>query len=531
MVPPKDASGEATRLERDTMGEMPVPVDALFGATTQRAVLNFPISGRPVPTEVIEAFAELKRACAEANGRLGVIPTPVAGLVVDACDELLQGLAGTHDRPLNWWLEQFPIDVYQTGSGTSTNMNVNEVVANLACLSAGNPLGSREPVHPNDHVNQGQSSNDTFPTAMQVAGAMAIERSLVPSLKRLQKGLAKKARRWDRVVKTGRTHLQDATPMRVGQEFSGFAAQIEESIIRAGRAIARLSGNLPIGGTAIGTGINTHPDFGDRVCGRLSKRLGIRFTEARNHFEAQATRDCVVEASGELRTIATSLSKIANDIRWLGSGPRCGLGELVLPATQPGSSIMPGKVNPVICESVIQVACQVVGHDTAITLGGFGGTGSLLQLNVAMPMMAWSFIDSVRMLANAAAILQDKCIDGLELDRTVVEGYVEQSLMNCTCLAPEIGYENAAAIAKEAHARGASIREIALERTDLEPDRLDALLDARSMTEPSAKGVSGPGRRKSASSGKSKKKTKKTNQKPTAKTKSAAGRKPSKESK
>ncbi len=530
MASSKASAGDAIRLERDTMGEMPVPADALYGATTQRAVLNFPVSGRPVPVEVIEAFAELKRACAEANGRLGVIPRPTARLVVEACDRLLRGLAGDEDRPRSWWREQFPIDVFQTGSGTSTNMNVNEVVANLACLAAGNPLGSRDPVHPNDHVNQGQSSNDTFPTAMQVAGALTIERELMPALGRLRKGLSAKARKWDKVVKTGRTHLQDATPMRVGQEFSGFAAQMEEGIIRAGRALARLSGNLPIGGTAIGTGINTHPDFGGLVSDRLSRRLRIPFTEARNHFEAQATRDCVVEASGELRTIATSLSKIANDIRWLGSGPRCGLGELVLPATQPGSSIMPGKVNPVICESVVQVACQVVGHDTAITLGGFGGTGSLLQLNVAMPMMAWSLVDSIRLLANAAIILQDRCIEGMELDRDVVEGYVERSLMNCTCLAPEIGYENAAAIAKEAHARGASIREIALERTELDPARLDALLDARSMTEPTATTSSRGSGRKAASgraSGKksasSKRATKKSGRRKSNQSKSAKG--------
>jgi fumarate hydratase class II len=413
--------------------------------------------------------------------------------VVKACDELIVGLDGRGDRPREWWLEQFPVDVYQTGSGTSTNMNVNEVVSNLACLANGSDLGSRDPVHPNDHVNQGQSSNDTFPTAMQVAGAVSLQGDLLPALKILHKGLSRKARQWDEVVKTGRTHLQDATPMRVGQEFSGFAAQIEESIVRCGRAMARLAGNLPIGGTAVGTGINTHPDFGAGVAERLSKRLKVDFAEARNHFEAQATRDCVVEASGELKTIAISLSKIANDIRWLGSGPRCGLGELVLPATQPGSSIMPAKVNPVICESVIQVACQVVGHDAAITLGGFGGVGSMLQLNVAMPMMAWSLLDSIKLLANAARILQEKCVKDLEIDRAVVGEYVERSLMNCTCLAPEIGYENAAAIAKEAHARGASIREVALERSGLDGARLDELLDARSMTEPSSGGESGGG--------------------------------------
>ena len=496
-------SSTRTRIERDTMGEMSVPADALFGASTQRAVLNFPVSGRRVPTEVIEAFAELKRACAGVNGELGVIPKKVARSVTTACDSLQAGLRGEGDRSADWWEGQFPVDVFQTGSGTSTNMNVNEVLANLAALEAGNRLGSRDPVHPNDHVNQGQSSNDTFPTAMQIAGAVTIRESLIPALKRLAAGLRKKARKWDRVVKTGRTHLQDATPMRVGQEFSGFAAQIEHGTTRAERAMKRLAENLPIGGTAIGTGINTHADFGRRVSASLKKRLRIDFAEATNHFEAQATRDCVVEASGELRTIAISLSKIANDIRWLGSGPRCGLGELVLPATQPGSSIMPGKVNPVICESVMQVTCQVMGHDLAISTGGLGGTGSLLQLNVAMPMMAWAMIDSIRLLSNAATILQDKCVDGLELDRSVAEGYVERSLMMGTSLAPVIGYENAAKLAKQAHARGLTIREMALELELLDPETLAKHLDPASMTEPDpgGPGKSGKTRRSTARRG------------------------------
>ncbi|RPG19795.1 MAG: class II fumarate hydratase [Phycisphaera sp. TMED9] len=479
------------RIERDTMGEMSVPGDALYGASTQRAVLNFPVSGRPVPAEVIDAFADLKRACAEVNGDLGVIPRKIARSVMSACDELQEGLGGEGDQDAAWWMGQFPVDVYQTGSGTSTNMNVNEVLANLSALAAGKKLGSRDPVHPNDHVNQGQSSNDTFPTAMQIAGAVVIRTTLIPSLQHLAKGLRKKARKWDRVVKTGRTHLQDATPMRVGQEFSGFAAQIEYGVIRAERAMKRLAENLPIGGTAVGTGINTHHEFGRRVAASLKKRHRIDFAEAANHFEAQATRDCVVEASGELRTIAVSLSKIANDIRWLGSGPRCGLGELVLPATQPGSSIMPGKVNPVICESVMQAACQVVGHDAAISMGGFGGTGSLLQLNVAMPMMAWSMIDSIKLLSGAAQVLQDKCIEDLELDHDVTGGYVERSLMMGTSLAPVIGYEQAAKLAKEAHARGLTIREMAIELKILEAEALNEFLDPGSMTEPAGRKVPG----------------------------------------
>ncbi len=495
-----------TRIERDTMGEMPVPADALYGASTQRAVLNFPISGRPVPAQVVRGFAELKRASAQVNASLGVIPRRVGSLIVQATDRLIAGLDGRDERGVDWWMAQFPVDVFQTGSGTSTNMNANEVISNLGCLEAGGDLGDKDPVHPNDHVNQGQSSNDTFPTAMQIAGAMEIDRSLIPALRRLAKQLDAKARKWHEVVKTGRTHLQDATPVRVGQEFSGFHAQIEYAIVRAERARERLAENLPIGGTAVGTGINTHPEFADQVVGRLSKRMKIDFREAPNHFEAQATRDCVVEASGELRTIAVSLSKIANDIRWLGSGPRCGLGELVLPATQPGSSIMPGKVNPVICESVIQVCCQVLGHDAAIALGGFGGVGSVLQLNMAMPMMAWTLLDVVELLARTIDIFDQKCIRGLELDREVAEGYVERSLMMGTSLAPVVGYEAAAALAKEAHRRGLSIRELAHELEVATEAEITRALDPYSMTSTSDEGS---GKSTSKASGGAKKKGKK----------------------
>ncbi len=476
----------ATRIERDTMGEMPVPADALFGASTQRAVLNFPISGRPVPPQVVRGFAELKRASAQVNASLGVIPRRVGTLIVKASDRLIAGIDGRDEKDVGWWMQQFPVDVFQTGSGTSTNMNANEVISNLGCIEAGGKLGDKDPVHPNDHVNQGQSSNDTFPTAMQIAGAMEIDRALIPALERLARRLDAKSKKWHDVVKTGRTHLQDATPVRVGQEFSGFRAQIEYSILRAERARQRLAENLPIGGTAVGTGINTHPEFADQVVARLAKRMKIDFREAKNHFEAQATRDCVVEASGELRTIAVSLSKIANDIRWLGSGPRCGLGELVLPATQPGSSIMPGKVNPVICESVIQVCCQVLGHDAAIALGGFGGVGSVLQLNMAMPMMAWTMLDMVELLTRTIDVFDEKCIKDLELDRDVAEGYVERSLMMGTSLAPVVGYEAAAALAKEAHRRGLSIRELAHELEVATEEEIADALDPYAMTSTSA---------------------------------------------
>lgn len=485
------------RVERDTMGEMEVPGDALYGASTQRAVLNFPVSGRPLPHALIRAFVELKRACAEVNGDLGQVPRKRTRLISTACRTLLAGLDGKDDRGADWWYNQFPIDVYQTGSGTSTNMNVNEVLSNLACLEAGNALGSRNPVHPNDDVNQGQSSNDTFPTAMQISAAVAITGNLIPALEKLAKMLRRKEKQWDGIVKTGRTHLQDATPIRLGQEFGGFAAQIEYGILRARRAARRLAENLPIGGTAVGTGINTHQDFGNQVCARLTRRLKVDFQKAANHFEGQSTRDCVVEASGELKTIAISLSKIANDIRWLSSGPRCGIGELSLPAIQPGSSIMPAKVNPVICESVVQVACQVVGHDAAITMGGFGGVGSLLQLNVAMPMIAWSIQDSIDLLTSASTILATKAIDGLEANRANLEGYVERSLMLCTSLAPVIGYETAAKLAKEAFAEDRTIRELAHEKGVAHPDHINEALDPWSMTMPTpAKSSKKTGKRK-----------------------------------
>ncbi|MCA9285893.1 MAG: class II fumarate hydratase [Phycisphaerales bacterium] len=481
------ANKSATRIEQDSMGEMTVPAEAMFGATTQRAVQNFPVSGRPVPVEVIRSFALLKRCCAEVNRELGKLDADGAGLIVDACDSILDGLAKDPDG----CMRHFPIDVFQTGSGTSTNMNVNEVISNLVAKASGKPIGSRDPIHPNDHVNMGQSSNDTFPTAMQIAGATAIDQLLVPALRDLQEALAVKARDWDSIVKIGRTHLMDATPIRLGQEFSGFAAQAEYCVLRAQRAMVRLAENLPIGGTAVGTGINTHPSFGTMVAECLSGATGVEFAEAKNHFEAQATRDCVVDASGHLKAIAVALSKIANDIRWLGSGPRCGLFELSLPATQPGSSIMPGKVNPVICESVMMVACQVVGNDAAITLGGFGGIGSLLQLNVAMPMMADNLLESINLLANASTMFVDKCIAGLEVNHDIATGMVEKSLMMCTSLAPEIGYDQAAKVAKEAFKSGQTVREHVLQHKLIPEARLRELLDPRSMTEPGGSGAGG----------------------------------------
>ncbi len=478
---------ESTRIEKDSMGEMPVPADVLYGASTQRAVLNFPISGRPVPREVIFAFARLKTATARANEKLNKLPSTKADAIVAACDEILKGM---EDR--GGVARHFPVDIFQTGSGTSTNMNTNEVVSNLVCLKHGAPVGSSKDasyleneyaVHPNDHVNMGQSSNDTFPTAMHIAAAVEIKTKLIPAVHALADGLDEKAKAWDEIVKIGRTHLQDATPIRLGQEFSGFASQMRHAVDRLDRALTTLA-ELPIGGTAVGTGINTHPDFSKLVCEHLSETTGIGFREADNHFEAQHAKDGFVEVSGLLKTIAVSLSKIANDIRWLGSGPRCGIGELKLPAVQPGSSIMPGKVNPVICEAVVMASCQVIGNDAAVTTGGLGGVGSLLDLNVAMPMMAANVLDSIGLLSGCCNTMNEKLIQELEPDRERCADLIEGSLAMCTSLVPVIGYDASAKLAYQAYAEGKTVRELALEQNLLDADRLNELLDPRSMTEP-----------------------------------------------
>src|SRR5437867_9453968 len=468
------------REERDSMGTMQVPDWALWGATTQRAVDNFPVSGRPIPPELIHAFGHLKAASARVNLELGKVPRDKATAIIDAGEEVARGELDQH----------FPIDGFQTGSGTSSNMNVNEVIANRASQRARRPIGSFDPVHPNDHVNMGQSSNDTFPTAMHVAAAVAMAKELKPALQKLHAALDRRAREWDAIVKIGRTHLMDATPIRVGQVFSGYASQVAHAMERADRAVHVL-GELAIGGTAVGTGINTHPEFGSRVAAELSRRTGVPFREAVNHFEAQGAKDGFVEASGEMKTIAVGLSRIAGDIRLLGSGPRCGIFELSLPATQPGSSIMPGKVNPVICESVIQVAVQVVGNDATITCGGFGGVGSLLELNVAMPVMADRMMNSIQLLGRASHLFVDKLLDGLEVNRERCEALIDQSLMMVTSLAPEIGYESAAKLAKEAFASGKTIRQLALEKKLMSEDRLRELLDPTSMTRPGGKGLGG----------------------------------------
>lgn len=467
----------AFRTERDTMGEMQVPADALYGASTARAIENFPVALEPVPPAVIHAFGHLKAACAQANLELGKLDQRRARAIIAACEDVA---SGTHDR-------QFPVDIYQTGSGTSTNTNANEVIANLANHALGLGVGAKGKqgsVHPNDHVNMGQSSNDTFPSAMHIAASMAISRDLIPALQRLHKDLAAKAKQWDNIVKIGRTHLMDATPIRVGQVFSGYAAQARFAVTRANRAVKRLEENMPIGGTAVGTGINTHPKFAANVCAALSKKLGGAFKEAANHPEAQAAKDSFVEAHGELKTIAVSLSKIANDIRLLGSGPRCGIFELSLPATQPGSSIMPGKVNPVIAESAMQVTCRVLGNDVVVTTAGLGGIGSLFELNVAMPVMIDAFLESVKLLANVTNVFVDKLLDGLVVNEQRCRQLIDQSLMMVTSLAPKIGYEQAAAFAKDAFDSGKTIRDLCRDRNVLPDKELDDALDPWKMTEP-----------------------------------------------
>jgi fumarate hydratase class II len=463
-----------TRIEEDSMGQMQVPDWALWGASTQRARDNFPVSGRGVPAQVVHAFGHLKAACAQTNKDLGKLSPDLAKAIIDAANEVADA---KHDK-------HFVVDVFQTGSGTSSNMNANEVIANLANQGLGQPVGTQKPVHPNDHVNMGQSSNDTFPTAMHIAAAVAINEKLLPALERLHSELDTKSKAWDDIVKIGRTHLMDATPIRVGQVFSGYAQQALHATHLVKYCINYLKIAMPIGGTAVGTGINTHPQFAKRVCHILNERTGVEFQEAQNHPEAQAAKDTFVLCHGDLKTIAVSLSKIANDIRWLGSGPRCGLGELVLPAIQPGSSIMPGKVNPVICESVIQVAARVIANDAAITLGGFGGVGSIMELNVAMPMMADAMLESINLLANVVNIFVDKLLVGLEVNADRCQELIEQSLMMCTSLAPVIGYDNAAKLAKQAFADNKTIRQLATEQKLLDEAKLNELLDPRSMTEP-----------------------------------------------
>jgi fumarate hydratase class II len=458
------------RIEADSMGQMRIPEKAYWGAETQRAVENFPISNLRFPRRFLRALGMLKKASAAANRELTLLPKDLAEAISLAAQEVMEGKLD----------DQFVLDIFQTGSGTSTNMNANEVIANRANEILGGKIGDKRPVHPNDHVNLGQSSNDIIPSSIHIAALEGIQRDLLPALSSLQSILEEKAREFDRVVKIGRTHLQDATPIRLGQEFSGYASMVQHGMRRlenTGRHLAELA----VGGTAVGTGINTHPAFAGLVVGKISEMTGLTFREAENHFEAQGAKDALVEASSALKTLAASLMKIANDIRWLGSGPRCGIGEIILPEVQPGSSIMPGKINPVIPEALCQVAAQVIGNDATIAIGGMSGN---FELNVMMPVMAHNLLQSISLLTNASLLFAQKCVRGLKADGERCREMIEKSLAMATALSPHIGHDAAAKIAKEAYEGGRTIREVALEKKLLPSEKLEKILDPWRMTEP-----------------------------------------------
>ena len=457
------------RTESDSLGEMQVPADAYWGAQTQRAVENFPISDRRFGRRFVRALGAVKKAAAQANRDLATIPEDKADCIIQAAEEVI---AGEHD-------DQFPVDIFQTGSGTSTNMNANEVIANRATEIYGGEIGTRE-IHPNDHVNFGQSSNDVIPTAMHVAALEAVERDVIPGLETLREELEAKENEFDDVVKTGRTHLQDATPIRLGQEFSGYRAQVEKGISRVEDSTDRLA-ELALGGTAVGTGLNTHPEFPELAAEYISEETLLPFREADNHFEAQAAHDAMAEAHGALRTVAGSLHKIANDLRLLASGPRNGFGEIDQPENQPGSSIMPGKINPVVAESVNQVYAQVVGNDAAVSTGAANGQ---VDLNLYKPVIASNFLESARLLANAAGTFATKFVAKLEADRQHCEQRVQQSMALATALNPAIGYDKASKVAKQALAEDKTIRDVVLEEGYLDEEEVDEVLDPAKMTEP-----------------------------------------------
>jgi len=457
-----------TRIEKDSMGAFEVPAEAYYGAQTARAVANFPVSGVRFPRPFIQALGAIKRAAAETNADMGLLDSETAALIYAAADEVI---AGTLDS-------QFVVDIYQTGSGTSTNMNTNEVISNRAIELGGGVIGSKTPVHPNDHVNKSQSSNDVIPTAIHVAAATELETRLLPALRSLHAALTAKAGEWDSIVKIGRTHLMDATPIRLGQEASGWARQTALAISRLESVKPRLY-ELAIGGTAVGTGINSPVGFGASVAAKLAGRFGLPFVEAENHFEAQGSQDAATELANQLSTVATSLLKIANDIRWLSSGPRCGLGELSLPAVQPGSSIMPGKVNPVMCEQLMMVCSQVIGNAVTVT-----NTHGNLDLNVMLPVMARNLLESITFLAGSVTVFTEKAVYGLTANQERAESLVEWSMSMVTSLAPVIGYDLAAKLAKRAVDEGRTVRDLCVSEAILPFDQLEDLLDARKMTEP-----------------------------------------------
>jgi len=470
------------RTEHDSMGDVQVPAQAYYGAQTQRAVENFPVSGWTLRPDLIHAMGLVKWAAGIANRDLGKLTKTGKNKLDDA--QVTALLNSAQEVAAGKFDGEFPIDVFQTGSGTSSNMNVNEVISNRAIeMTGGDRFQMAKPIHPNDHVNMGQSTNDTFPTAIHVAVALAIHQQLIPALQKFADVLSDKAKAWDKLIKIGRTHLADATPLRLGQEFGGFARQLELSVDRAHKAIKPVL-ELPVGGTAVGTGINTHPEFSARVCKALADETGLGFYEAENHFEANAQRDGLVECHGQLRAIAVTLFNVANNIRWLGSGPRCGFYEVQLPDRQPGSSIMPGKVNPVMCESLMQVCARVIGNDQTVAFSG--ATGGQFQLNIMMPIMGDSTLESVSLLAQGSTAFVDLCAIDMEANPEACEASVEQSLAMVTSLNPYVGYEKAAALAKEAFKSGKTIRELCREQNILPEEQLTKALDPWSMTEPSA---------------------------------------------
>ena len=458
------------RIENDSLGEVRVPADALYGAQTQRAVENFPVSGQRVGRGFIQALGLIKKAAALTNEELGNLDGKIAEAIATAAGEVAVGE----------WDGEFVVDVYQTGSGTSTNMNANEVMAHRA----NQILGHDGSVHPNDHVNFGQSSNDVIPSAIHIAARLAMERELIPSLTHLRDALSEKAGAFDHIVKSGRTHLMDATPVRLGQQFGGYAHQLTKGIERVRRASEELA-ELALGGTAVGTGINTHPEFAPRVIALVSAELDLDFIEAENHFEAQAAKDAAVNAAGALNTIATSFFKIADDIRWLASGPTSGISEILIPAVQPGSSIMPGKVNPVMCEAMMMVAARVMGNHTTVTIAGQRGN---FELNVMMPVLAQALLESITLLSNVARTFADRCVKGIEVNEPRAKELLEKNPSIATALNPYVGYDKATEVAKEAARKGLSVRDVVEEKGLLKPEEINEALDVRAMTEPGLPG-------------------------------------------
>jgi len=462
----------SVRIERDTMGEVEVPADRYWGAQTSRSLMNFKIGTERMPRELIRALGILKKAAALTNAELGTLPQDRADLIARAADEVIDGQLDDH----------FPLVVWQTGSGTQTNMNANEVIANRAIELAGGELGSKDPVHPNDDVNKAQSSNDTFPTAMHIAAAERIVHHLLPAMHHLRDALAAKAEEFDDIVKIGRTHLMDAVPLTLGQEFSGYAQQMTNDIRRVEEVVPELY-ELALGGTAVGTGLNTHPEFADRAAAAIARITGLAFVSAPNKFEALAAHDAIVHASGALKTVAASTMKIANDIRMLGSGPRCGIGELILPANEPGSSIMPGKVNPTQPEAMTMVSAQVMGNDVAINIGGATGH---FELNVFKPMMIYNLLQSIRLLGDACTSFTDNCVVGIQPNRERIDQLLRESLMLVTALNPHIGYDNAAKVAKKAHAENTTLKQAAVELGLLTAEEFDDKVRPERMTGPKA---------------------------------------------